>query len=91
MGHRQRERPKRLAEKLLQIRKTLGLSQRQLARLIGITTGAARISEWEHETREPDLLTVLRYARLAGVEMEMLVDDDLELIIPEGKRQTTEL
>ena len=91
MGHRQRERPKRLAEKLLQIRKTLGLSQRQLARLIGITTGAGRISEWEHETREPDLLTVLRYARLAGVEMEMLVDDDLELIIPEGKRQTTEL
>jgi transcriptional regulator with XRE-family HTH domain len=86
MGRR-RERPKHLAAKLLALRKALGLSQSQLARLIGVTGGTARISEYEHDVRVPDLATVLRYARLAQVRMEMLVDDDLELIIPERKKR----
>ena len=87
MGTQPRNRPKRLAEKLLQIRKTLGLSQSEVAKAVGITTGAARVSEFEHDTREPCMVTVLRYARLAHVKMETLVDDDLELIIPERKKR----
>ena len=84
MGNR-RDRPRRLAEKLLTIRKTLGLSQSELVNELGLMTGVARISEWEHGTREPDLITVLRYARLARVRMVVLADDDLELVIPTRK------
>lgn len=88
MGSRKRDTPERLAEKLLTIRKTLGLSQSQLATKLGITTGAARISEWEHGVRAPDLIVVLRYARLARVRMAVLADDDLELVIPKSKKRT---
>jgi transcriptional regulator with XRE-family HTH domain len=59
MGSR-RDRPRRLAEKLLTIRKTLGLSQSELVKELGLTTTAARISEWERGAREPDLIAVLR-------------------------------
>jgi hypothetical protein len=37
------------------------------------------VSNYELGTREPDLIVVLRYARLADVPMEMLVDDKLNL------------
>lgn len=84
MGSR-RDRPRRLAEKLLTIRKTLGLSQSELVKELDLTTTVARISEWERGSREPDLIAVLRYARLARVRMAVLADDDLELIIPERK------
>ena len=73
-----RQRPKHLAKKLLAIRKKLGLSQSQLAERLELT-GTARISEYEHDKREPDLLVLLRYARLAGVRMATIVDDKLKL------------
>jgi len=88
MGQRQRQKPTRLAEKLLTIRKTLGLTQEEVVSRVGLIKGTARVSEYEHGVREPDLIILLRYARLAGVRMEMLVDDRMELIIPERKRRT---
>jgi len=56
-----RQRPKHLAKKLLAIRKKLGLSQSQLAARLELRS-AARISEYEHDKREPDLLVLLRYS-----------------------------
>jgi hypothetical protein len=38
-----------------------------------------RISEFERGTTEPHLSIVLQYARAAGVHMEDIVDDDLDL------------
>jgi len=38
-----------------------------------------RISEFERGTTEPPLVIVLQYARVAGVHMEDLVDDELDL------------
>ena len=87
MGQRQRQKPERLAEKLLQIRKTLGLSQSALAQRIELIGSYARVSEYERGVREPDLIILLRYARLAGVRMAMLVDDEMDLIIPESKKR----
>jgi transcriptional regulator with XRE-family HTH domain len=37
------------------------------------------ISGYERGTREPDLVTLLRYARLAKVALEILVDDNANL------------
>src|ERR687883_651584 len=80
---RPRQKPKRLAEKLLHIRTALGLSQNEMIRALGFEGELiqAHISAYErqHENRIPPLGVVLEYARLAGVDMEVLVDDDLDL------------
>lgn len=73
-----RPRPKRLAQKLLQIRTTLGLSQPQLAKRIGLREYTT-VSKFEHDVNEPSLMTLLNYAKLAGVRVEVLIDDDLNL------------
>ncbi len=77
MGHA-RPRPQRLAKKLLQIRTTLGLSQSQLAKHIGMREYTT-ISKFEHNVNEPSLMTLLNYAKLAGVRVEDLIDDNVNL------------
>lgn len=76
-----RPRPRRLAEKLRQIRLALGLSQTEMLRRLGLeeTMKYARISEYETDFREPSLLTLLQYARAAGIHMEDLIDDEIDL------------
>src|SRR5215813_1594631 len=71
----------RLADKLLQIRKGLGLSQTQMLTRMGLeeTMHYGRISEYEQGKREPNLMTLLAYARAASVHLEDVVDDDLDL------------
>jgi transcriptional regulator with XRE-family HTH domain len=78
---RARERPERLAEKLLQIRKTLGLSQSEMLHRIGKGESGHRnfISNYENGVRLPSLLELLAYARAASVSVEILIDDDLDL------------
>ena len=76
-----RPRPLRLAEKLLQIRTGLGLSQTQMLERLGFseTMHYGRISEYEQDKREPALMTLLAYARAASVHLEDIVDDNLDL------------
>jgi transcriptional regulator with XRE-family HTH domain len=81
MGRKARTRPERLSEKLLQIRLALGLSQSELLRRLGFegVMDYRRISEFERGTTEPHLSVVLKYARVAGVHMEDIVDDEFDL------------
>lgn len=76
-----RPRPERLAEKLLQIRNALELSQPQMLKRLGVENLITyhRISEYELGKNEPPLMILLQYARIAGVHMEVLVDDELDL------------
>jgi transcriptional regulator with XRE-family HTH domain len=76
-----RPRPKRLAEKLLQIRNALGLSQTQMWRRLGVEDEISYklISKYELDQNEPPLTVLLQYARAAGIHMEALVDDELDL------------
>ena len=76
-----RPRPMRLAEKLLQIRTGLGLSQTQMLDRLGLgeIMHYGRSSEYEQDKREPTLMTLLAYAHAAGVHLEDIVDDNLEL------------
>jgi transcriptional regulator with XRE-family HTH domain len=80
MGHARR-RPKRLAEKLLQIRLTLGLSQTEMHRQLGVEDDIpyTRISDYELDKGEPTLMILLQYARAAGVSMDVLADDEMDL------------
>lgn len=84
MGGRPHRRPERLGEKLLQIRTALGLSQNELIRRLGLEGELARaqVSDFESGRRVPALPVILEYARAAGVYMDALVDDDIDL--PEG-------
>jgi transcriptional regulator with XRE-family HTH domain len=76
-----RPRPKRLAEKLLQIRLSLGLSQTEIWKRLGVEDQIdyTTISKYELDKNEPPLLVLLQYARLANLYMEALVDDSLDL------------
>lgn len=76
-----RPRPVRLAEKLLQIRTGLGLSQTQMLERLGFADNMhyGRISEYEQDKREPALMILLAYARAASVHLEDIVDDNFDL------------
>lgn len=81
MGRSTPAKPKRLPEKLLQIRTALGLSQNGMLRCLGLPEKLIQtsISGYERGAREPSLLVLLEYARVAGIYMDVLVDDALEL------------
>jgi transcriptional regulator with XRE-family HTH domain len=74
-----RLKPKRLTEKLIQIRLSLGLSQNELIKKLDIALTQNRISEYERGTGEPPLPVLLKYARLAGICVDVLIDDELDL------------
>jgi transcriptional regulator with XRE-family HTH domain len=76
-----RPKPERLAEKLLQIRNALGLSQQQLHKRLGVEDLIEynEISKYELGKREPILKILLQYARIAGIHIEDIVDDELDL------------
>lgn len=79
MGKKPRPRPQRLATKLLAIRQGLCFSQSEMIRLLRVQVSTARISEYESGTREPSLIVLLRYAKVAGVCVDELIDDDVQL------------
>ena len=79
MGIRARQRPKRLAEKLREIRLALGLSQNGMIKRLGAELTQNRISEYELGVGEPSLLILLQYARVANISMEDIVDDEIDL------------
>jgi transcriptional regulator with XRE-family HTH domain len=82
MGQSSRPRPKRLASKLRQLRGLLGFTQEQLAQAVVFIESPPQpghISEYERGRREPSLLFLLAVSRLAGIQMEVLVDDELDL------------
>ena len=81
MGKGTRRRPKRLPEKLLEIRRKLSLSQNEMVRRMGLDDEIERdyISKFERGTLEPSLWVLLQYARAANVAVEALIDNDLDL------------
>jgi transcriptional regulator with XRE-family HTH domain len=79
MARGARLKPNRLAEKLVQIRTMLELSQNGMIERLGVELTQNRISEYETGKGEPPLIVLLRYARVAGVYMEEIIDDELDL------------
>jgi transcriptional regulator with XRE-family HTH domain len=79
MARGARLKPNRLAEKLVQIRTLLELSQNGMIERLGVDLTQNRISEYETGKGEPSLIILLRYARVAGVHMEDIVDDEVDL------------
>ena len=82
MGSAPRPRPDRLAAKLTQVRSKLGMTQDELAVVLSDARWKVSrydISKFEMGTREPGLIFMLRYARLARINIEIFADDNLDL------------
>jgi transcriptional regulator with XRE-family HTH domain len=81
MGRAARLRSERLAEKLRGVREALGLSQNELIRHMGVEDliYQSNVSGYETGEREPPLPILLKYAEAAGVCLDVLANDDLEL------------
>jgi transcriptional regulator with XRE-family HTH domain len=77
------QRQQFLGQKLLQIRTWLKLSQPEMIERLGLQTDFTLISMYEHNKRQPPLKTLLAYARIAEIPLEQIVDDDLELQLPD--------
>jgi len=72
-------KPKYLAAKLLAIRQAYGGTESWVASLLRLQP-SARISDYECGRRIPSLPRLLHYSRIAGVPLEHIVDDELDLV-----------
>ena len=82
MGRAARPKPARLAEKLKEIREKLNLSQGEMIirlKLQGSSVHRGSISSYELGLKEPPLHVLLKYARLANVIVDVLIDDEQDL------------
>lgn len=82
MGRSNRIKPKRLGEKLKQIRISLGLKQEELIERLNYDASPLHhqnISGFEKNEREANLLILVAYCDLAGICLDILVRDDLDL------------
>ena len=75
--------PKRLGEKLLKIRESFGDSQAAFLERLGNPEAILQtsISAYEKGKREPPLLILLKYAKLAKISTDVLIDDSLEITL----------
>jgi transcriptional regulator with XRE-family HTH domain len=91
-SRRERHHPKRMGEKFRQIRDALKLSQNEMLRRLGSPEGilGTSISGYERGLRVPPLLVLLSYAKVAGVYVDVLIDDDTELPLKLPARPTSE-
>jgi len=76
--------PERLGEKLLGIRKALNITQAEILNELNRygdfgTLTQNIISDYEKNRREPPVLILYAYAKLANVYIDILVDDSLNL------------
>lgn len=71
----------RLAKKLKRIRQELGMSQNQILERLGFadTLFRSNISQYERGHRVPSPPVLLAYARLADIDLAILIDDELDL------------
>lgn len=82
MGRKERAKPQRLAGKLAEIRLALNLTAEEMIKSLdypALPIYRASITEYEKGRREPPLLILLEYARVANVFLEVIVDDRLDL------------
>jgi transcriptional regulator with XRE-family HTH domain len=90
MAKAARKKPARLAEKLLEIRTKLGLSQNGMIRRLGLIEELEQdyISKFERGVMIPPLHVLLGYAEAANVWVEVLIKDSVDLpeSLPSNKK-----
>lgn len=84
MGRARRAIPRRLPEKLLQIRLTLSESQEGMTRLLDHPEAPGRnyVSGFELGTRQPTLDVLARYADIVNCWIDVLTRPEYDLPLP---------
>jgi transcriptional regulator with XRE-family HTH domain len=77
MARYRRKSPKKLAEKLREVRLRLDMTQEEVAKYLKTDSGA--ISRYERGLRDPSLLEILAFSRMSGVGIDVLLDDKMSL------------
>ena len=77
MARYRRKSPKKLGEKMREVRLRLGMTQEEVAKHLGTDSGA--ISRFERGLRDPSLLEILAFSRMCGIGVEVLIDDKMSL------------
>jgi transcriptional regulator with XRE-family HTH domain len=81
MGSAGRMKPKKLGQKLKAIRNQFDYSFTQMAEQLSdkkVTILRTDVSRYEKGIREPSLIILLRYARLVGITLDVLADDEIK-------------
>jgi transcriptional regulator with XRE-family HTH domain len=92
MGRASRRRymPVRLGEKFLQIRSALSLTQESMLKRLKLPPELTQsnVSAYERGTKEPPIFVIMRYAEVANVWVDVLVNDALDLpgVIPSPRK-----
>lgn len=82
MGSGKRIIPAKLGEKLKAIREKFGLTTEEMIIKLDcpeVPLHRASITQFEKNRREPQLIILLKYARLIGVSVDTLIDDEIKL------------
>ena len=82
MGRQRRPQPRLLAKKLKEVRLEREWTQQQMATALGKIPSApdgAMISRYERGEREPSLFVLLAYGHVAGVVVDVFIDDRITL------------
>lgn len=81
MAKASRKKPERLADKLLEIRLQLGLSQNGIIKRLGLAEELQQdyISKFERGVLVPPLHVLLAYAEAANLWVEALIKDSVDL------------
>lgn len=67
----------RIGKKIIELRKTRGMTQEQLAAALGVTAPA--VSKWETDSSYPDITLLCPLARALGTDVDFLLafEEDL--------------
>lgn len=81
-----------LADKLINLRKKEGMTQEDLANLIGVSRQS--ISKWESQMAMPDLDKIVKLSKIFGVSTDFLLDENLgmeQIVIEETAEDLTKI
>jgi transcriptional regulator with XRE-family HTH domain len=82
VGRKKRHVPEFLPYKLWAIRTVLGISQEEMAEKLThkkVPVYQGHVSAYENGLREPPLVILLQYARVGGLPVDALLDDEWDL------------
>ena len=72
-------------EKLVRLRKIKGVTQDELAMVVGVSRQA--VYKWESGQSYPEALKLVEIKNLLGISIDDLLDDDYEVIMPPKKKK----
>ncbi len=72
-------------EKLVKLRKIKGITQDELASVVGVSRQA--VYKWEVGQSMPEALKLVELKKVFGISIDDLLDDTYEVVVPEKKKK----